>query len=109
MYTPEIVNAICLNFAARRGVDPRQVEVSLSWDEEFGFTAEVFVQGRSQFIVESGMMEALEQYVWNTYHARVFREQITLDADDDANFWADIVMPGEGYASGARSEQAGQW
>ncbi|AJY77098.1 YxcD family protein [Paenibacillus beijingensis] len=89
IYTDEIINAICLNIADRKGVSPSDVEAQLSWDEEYGFTAEVWVQGRSQYLVEANLLEAIEQYMYKQYGKRVFRSQITLDADED--FWADIA------------------
>ncbi|KRE25194.1 hypothetical protein ASG81_27035 [Paenibacillus sp. Soil522] len=74
--------------AERRGVSPSDVEVQLSWEEEYGFTAEVWVNGRSQYIIEANILEAIEQYIFKQYNRRVFRSNITLDADEQ--FWADI-------------------
>ncbi|UVI27717.1 YxcD family protein [Paenibacillus spongiae] len=88
IHTDEIINAVCLHMAERRGVSPSDVEVQLAWEEEYGFTAEVWVQGRSQYLVESNLLEAIEQYMYKEYNRRVFRSQITIDADED--FWADI-------------------
>ncbi|SDW61692.1 YxcD family protein [Paenibacillus sp. CF384] len=88
IYTDEIINAICLHMADRRGVSPTDVEAQLSWDEEYGYTAEVWVQGRSQYLVEANLLEAIEQYLLKQYQLRKFRSQITLDADEE--FWADI-------------------
>lgn len=88
IYTDEIINAICLNMADRRGVSPTDVEVQLSWEEEYGYTAEVWVNGRNQYIIEANILEAIEQYIFKQYNRRVFRSNITLDADEE--FWADI-------------------
>lgn len=88
IYTDEIINAICMNMADRRGVSPTDVEVQLSWEEEYGFTAEVWVNGRSQYIIEANILEAIEQYIFKQYNRRVFPSNITLDADEE--FWADI-------------------
>ncbi|MGG1636395.1 hypothetical protein BK120_01995 [Paenibacillus sp. FSL A5-0031] len=88
IYTDEIINAICLHMSERRGVNPTDVEVQLSWEEEYGYTAEVWVKGRSQYIIEANILEAIEQYMFTQYNRRVFRSNITLDADEE--FWADI-------------------
>jgi len=88
IYTDEIINAICLHMSERRGVNPTDVEVQLSWEEEYGYTAEVWVKGRSQYIIEANILEAIEQYMFKQYNRRVFRSNITLDADEE--FWADI-------------------
>ena len=84
----EIVNAVCLNLAERKGVKPTDVEVELAWDEEYGYTAEVWVQGRSQYLVEANLLEAVERYMFTEYGRRVFRSQIALGLDDE--IYADI-------------------
>ncbi|WP_308634371.1 DUF2653 family protein [Paenibacillus silvisoli] len=88
IYTDEIINAVCLHMAERRGVSPTDVEVQLSWEEQYGFTAEVWIQGRNQYLVEANLLEAIEQYLWKQYQLRKFRSQITIDADEE--FWAEI-------------------
>lgn len=85
----EIINAICIHMAERKQVSPSDVNVELSWDEEHGFSAEVWVQGRSQYLVEANMLEAIERYVYTEYNRRVFRSQIRLDVEEE--MWADIL------------------
>jgi len=85
----EIVNAVCLNIADRRGVQPTDVEVQLSWEEEYGYTAEIWVNGRSQYLIEANLLEAIEQYMYTQYNMRVFRSNIQLGFDDE--FWANII------------------
>nr|WP_165861207.1 YxcD family protein [Paenibacillus paeoniae] len=92
IYTDEIINAVCLNYAERRGVQPSEIEVQLSWDEEYGYTAELWVSGRSQYLIESNLLESIEQYMHSHYNRRVFRSDIKLDIDEDAGeFFADIA------------------
>ncbi|GIO85342.1 hypothetical protein J25TS5_22740 [Paenibacillus faecis] len=79
----EIINAICLHTADRTGVRPTDVQVELSWDEDTGYTGEVWVNGRSRYIVEANIMEAIMQYVYKEYGVRAFREDITLDLDEE--------------------------
>ncbi|PZD93624.1 DUF2653 domain-containing protein [Paenibacillus sambharensis] len=90
IYMDEIINAVCLNMADRKRVSPTDVEVQLAWDEEYGYTAEVWVQGRSQYLVEANLLEAIEQYVFRQHGSRVFRSQIKLGLDEE--IWADIQM-----------------
>ncbi|WNQ09198.1 YxcD family protein [Paenibacillus aurantius] len=78
----EIMNAICLNIAERKQIRPTDVEVQLLWDEELGYSAEVTVQGRTQFLIEANMLEAIERYMLTEYNQRVFRSQIELDIDE---------------------------
>ncbi|PZE21872.1 YxcD family protein [Paenibacillus xerothermodurans] len=79
----EIINAICLNIAQRKQLQPNQVEVELMWDEEYGFSAEVFTEGRSQIIVAANILEAIERYALNQLNTRVFRDQIHLKLEEE--------------------------
>ncbi|MCJ8012589.1 YxcD family protein [Paenibacillus sp. KQZ6P-2] len=79
----EIINAICLHIAERKQIRPQDVQVELLWDEDTGFSAEVTAQGRSQYLVESNMIEAIMRYLQSEYDVRAFREQITLDLDEE--------------------------
>ena len=76
----EIVNAVCLHLS--------EIEVELLWDEEQGFSAEVWVQGRSRFLVEANLKESIMRYMLTEYQARVYPSQIKLEVDDE--IWADI-------------------
>ncbi len=92
IYTDEIINAICLHIAERRQTRPEDVEVQLAWDEEYGYTAEIWVNGRNQYLIEANILEAIEQYMFSHYDRRVFRSDITLDADEETfEFWAEIA------------------
>ncbi|MCM3171646.1 MULTISPECIES: YxcD family protein [Paenibacillus] len=79
----EIVNAICLHMAERKGVRPTDVNVELSWEEDTGYSAEVWIQGRSQFLVESNMIEAILRYLHSEYNIRAYREDVRLDLDEE--------------------------
>ncbi|WP_046214553.1 YxcD family protein [Paenibacillus wulumuqiensis] len=79
----EIINAVCLNIAERKGIQPTDVTVQLAWEEDTGYTAEVWAQGRSQYLIESNLIEAILRYMFSEYDARVFREQVELIINDD--------------------------
>ncbi|MDQ1234546.1 hypothetical protein QE450_002044 [Paenibacillus sp. SORGH_AS306] len=79
----EITNAVCLNIAERKGLKPTDVTVQLSWEEDTGYTAEVWTEGRSQYLVESNLNEAILRYMFSEYNARVFKEQVELVINDD--------------------------
>lgn len=79
----EIINAVCIHQAERKGVKPTDVEVQLSWDEDTGFTAEVWVSGRSQFLIEANLMEAILRYLHTEYNIRTYREQVRLELEDE--------------------------
>jgi hypothetical protein len=79
----EIMNAICMHIAERKQISPQQVQVQLLWEEDTGFSAEVKVEGRTQYLVEANMLEAIERYMLNQYNQRVYRSQIELDIEEE--------------------------
>ncbi|WP_409346838.1 DUF2653 family protein [Paenibacillus sp. MBLB4367] len=79
----DIMNAICMHIAERKQLRPEQVSVQLMYDEDLGFSAEVTAEGRSQFLIEASMKEAIERYLLNVYNTRAFRSQIELDIEDE--------------------------
>jgi hypothetical protein len=79
----EVINAVCLNMAERKQLKPSDVNVELMWDEDTGFSAEVFTNGRSQILVQGNLLEAIEQYMYNQYEMRVFRDQIELRLEEE--------------------------
>ncbi|TXK76703.1 DUF2653 family protein [Paenibacillus sp. N3.4] len=86
----EIVNAICLNMAERKGLKPDEVDVELMWDEDLGFSAEVFAGGRSQILTQGNLFETIVQYLFSQYQMRVFWDQIQLTLDEE--IIADIAV-----------------
>lgn len=88
----EIVNAICLHIAERKQIRPQDVQVELFWDEDTGYSAEVWAEGRSQYLVESNMIEAIMRYLYSEYNIRAYREQITLDLDEEITAHVDVEM-----------------
>lgn len=91
IFTDELINAVIIHMAERKDVPLSAVEVELSIDDEHGFTAEVWVNDRSQYLVESNILEAVEQYMYKQYNLRVYRSQIRLDADEE-EFFAEIAV-----------------
>jgi hypothetical protein len=79
----EVINAVCLNMAERKQVKPTDINVELMWDEDTGFSAEVFTNGRSQILIQGNLLEAIEQYMYNQYDMRVFRDQIELRLEEE--------------------------
>lgn len=79
----EITNAICLHMAERKQIRPEDVEVQLMWDEKLGFSAEVTAEGRSQYLIEANMKEAIGRYLLKEYNRRVFPSQIELDVEEE--------------------------
>lgn len=90
--TDEIVNAVCLHTAERQQVPVTAVEVELSWDDEQGFTAEVWVEGRSRYLVEANLKESIVRYMLTEYGHRVYPSSITMVADEELEeIFADVI------------------
>lgn len=90
--TDEIVNAICLHTSERQQVPVTAVEAELSWDDEQGFTAEVWVEGRSRYLVEANLKEAIVRYMLTEYGRRVYPAEIAMVADEELEeIFADIA------------------
>ncbi|MDG0813020.1 DUF2653 family protein [Cohnella rhizosphaerae] len=90
--TDEIVNAVCLHTAERQQVPVTAVEVELSWDDEQGFTAEVWVEGRSRYLVEANLKESIVRYMLTEYDRRVYPSSITMVADEELEeIFADVI------------------
>ncbi|MDQ1909318.1 YxcD family protein [Paenibacillus sp. GD4] len=85
----DIIDAICIHMASRKQIKPEQVEVELMWDEDHGFSAEVFAEGRSQILIAANILESIERYLLDYRNVRVFRDQIRLGLEDE--IYADIV------------------
>jgi hypothetical protein len=79
----EIVNAVCMHTASRKQIRPSDVQVELAWDEDTGFTAEVWANGRNQYLVEANLIEAILLYMHETYGRRVFRDEVRLELDNE--------------------------
>lgn len=79
----EIINAVCLHQAERKGVRPTDVTVELSWEEDTGYTAEVWVNDRSQYLLEANLIEAILRYLYSEYNIRAYRDQVRLELEDE--------------------------
>lgn len=78
----DVVNAICLYIADKKQVKPEEVEVELMYDDDYGFSAETFVQGRKQILVKQNMIEALRMWLDQVLGRDPF-SGIELVLDDD--------------------------
>ncbi len=84
----ELINAICLLVANKKEIKPEEVEVELMWNEEYGFSAEVYTAGRMQVYVEANLIEALRFYLQNYLHRDPYAAGIELVLDDEQGIFA---------------------
>lgn len=80
----EIINAICFYIASKKQVRPEEVEVELMFDDDYGFSAETFVNERSQILITANLIEAIrlwldEQNTVDPYSARI---ELVLDDEE---------------------------
>ena len=59
----EIINAVCVYISSKRQVKPQEVEVELMYDDDYGFSAEAYVGGRSQILITANLIEALRLWL----------------------------------------------
>ncbi|WP_416826391.1 YxcD family protein [Ectobacillus polymachus] len=59
----EIINAICVYIADKRHISAQDVIVELMYDDEYGYSAEIEVNGRSQILIQANIMEALRMWL----------------------------------------------
>jgi len=79
----ELVNAICLHMAERRGIRPEQVQVELVYDDELGYSAELRVEGRDIVWIEANMAEAVSRYMLTRYGRHAYRDDIVFRLEDE--------------------------
>lgn len=59
----DIINAICVYVARKKQVRPEEVEVELMYDDDYGFSAEAYVDDRKQVLITQNMIEALRLWL----------------------------------------------
>ncbi|MBS4205501.1 YxcD family protein [Lederbergia citrea] len=59
----DIINAVCVYISRKKQVKPEEVEVELMHDDDYGFSAEVFVDGRKQVLIAANLIEALRLWL----------------------------------------------
>lgn len=59
----DIINAICVYTARKKQVKPEEVEVELMYDDDHGFSAEIYVNERKQVLITLNIIEALRLWL----------------------------------------------
>ncbi|MBU8880317.1 YxcD family protein [Bacillus sp. FJAT-29790] len=59
----DIINALCVYISRKKQVKPEEVEVELMYDDDYGFSAEAFVDGRKQVLITANLIEALRLWL----------------------------------------------
>ncbi|MGI8386691.1 YxcD family protein [Robertmurraya sp. P23] len=85
----DIINAVCVYVAKKKQVNPEAVEVELMYDDDYGFSAEVFVDDRKQVLITANLIEALRLWL-DEYLGRDPYAPIKLHLDDNEGIIAYI-------------------
>ncbi|WP_433947808.1 YxcD family protein [Bacillus tropicus] len=84
----ELINALCVYIAEKRQVDPEEVLVELMYDDDYGFSAEVEVNGRQQILIQANLIEALRLLLDREYNVNSFAARLQLELDDEEGIYA---------------------
>lgn len=79
----EIINALCLHLASKRQITPQEVEIELMYDDDYGFSAEAYVNDRKQVLITANIIEALRYWLETEMSIDPFSAAIELILDDD--------------------------
>lgn len=82
MTEQDIVNALCLHIAAKKQLDPYDVEVELMYDDEYGFSAEAHASGRTQILIESNLIEAIRYWLQHQMNRDPYAAALQLELDE---------------------------
>jgi hypothetical protein len=78
----DIINAICVYISRKKQVKPEEVEVELMYDDDYGFSAEAYVDGRKQVLITLNIIEALRLWLEEFLHRDPY-VGINLVLDDE--------------------------
>lgn len=85
----DIINAVCVYIAKKKQINPEAAEVELMYDDDYGFSAEVFVDDRKQVLITANLIEALRLWL-DEYLGRDPYAPIKLHLDDNEGIIAYI-------------------
>lgn len=79
----DIINSICLNMANNKRMAPEEIEVELMFDDEaYGFSAEIYFNGRSQILTHRDLIECIRYWVEHQLNRNPYAG-IELKLDDE--------------------------
>lgn len=78
----DLVNAICVYTADRKGIKPEDVQAELIYDDDYGFSAEVYAAGRKQVYIASNIIEALRFWLEHEQGADPYAASLRLEMDE---------------------------
>ncbi|MEC2075229.1 YxcD family protein [Metabacillus fastidiosus] len=86
----DIINALCLHIAFKRQITPQEVEIELMYDDDYGFSAESYVNDRKQVLITANIIEAIRFFLDTEMSIDPFSARIELVLDDEEGIIAYI-------------------
>lgn len=86
----DIINALCLFHAKFKNVNPEDVEVELLYDDQSGFTAEVYVNNEMECYNTVNLVTAIRLYIDEQLMRDSMSARIYLDLHDEEGIIANI-------------------
>lgn len=86
----DIINSLCIYTAGKKQVRPEEVEIELMYDDDYGFSAESWVNGRKQVLIKVNIIEALRLWLDEVLNIDPFAAAIELKLDDEQGIIAYI-------------------
>ncbi len=86
----DIINALCLHIAHKRQIKPQEVEIELMYDDDYGYSAESYVNDRKQVLITANIIEALRFWLETEMNIDPFSAAIELVLDDEEGILAYI-------------------
>ncbi|TGA96174.1 DUF2653 family protein [Sporolactobacillus shoreae] len=77
----EIVNAICLFISDKKQISTDHVKTELIFDDDYGFSAEVYVDERKQVLIESNIIEAIRFWIEREMQKDPYSASLQLQLD----------------------------
>ncbi|MBD8070900.1 YxcD family protein [Bacillus sp. PS06] len=85
----DIINSICVYVSRKKQVKPEEVEVELMYDDDYGFSAEAYVNDLKQVLITANIIEALRLWLEEYLNRNPF-SGINLVLDDEEGIIAEI-------------------
>jgi hypothetical protein len=59
----DIINALCVYISRKKQIQPQDVEIELMYDDDYGYSAEAYANGRKQVLITANIIEALRLWL----------------------------------------------
>ncbi|MFD1705141.1 DUF2653 family protein [Siminovitchia sediminis] len=86
----DIINAICIDQARKRSVQPEEVEVELLFDDDHGFSADVYIHSWKHELQTVDMIQAIRLWIEEELHGDPYSAGIDLMLDDEEGIIAQV-------------------